>query len=81
MRNATKGIKGINTDVPASEFSANLQEAGYTAIETMGKNGPVTVLQNGRGSTYTIYTRTSTGNAGVQYIGLDGQVVKYNLGN
>jgi hypothetical protein len=74
------GLKGINTNVTAEEFSGNLQSNGYTATTTTGSNGPVTVLQNGQGSTYTIHTRTSTGASGVQYTGPNGQVLKYNLG-
>jgi RHS repeat-associated protein len=73
------GLKAINTDVTADEFAANLQANGYAAKTTMGNNGPVTVLNNGQGSTYTIYTRTSTGGSGVQYIGPNGQFLKYNL--
>ena len=74
------GLKGINTNVTADEFSANLQSNGYTATTLTGSNGPVTVLQNGQGSTYTVYTRTSTGESGAQYIGPNGQVLNYNLG-
>lgn len=79
MLDTSGGLKGINTDVPADEFSANLQANGYTAKTMMGNNGPVTVLDNGQGSTYTVYTRTSTGESGAQYIGPNGQL-KYNLG-
>lgn len=80
LYDATGGLKGLNTDVTADEFSANLQANGYSATETMGTNGPVTVLQNGQGSTWTIYTRSSTGDMGAQFIGPNGQFLKYNLG-
>jgi len=80
VRDTSGGLKGINTDVTADEFSANLQANGYTARTTMGNNGPVTILNNGQGSTYTVYTRTSTGESGAQYIGPNGQFLKYNLG-
>jgi filamentous hemagglutinin len=80
LYDATGGLKGLNTNLTADEFSANLQANGYTATGTTGTNGSVTVLQNGRGSTYTIYTRSSTGDMGAQYIGPNGQFLKYNLG-
>lgn len=80
LYDATGGLKGLSTDVTADEFSANLQANGYSATETMGTNGPVTVLQNGQGSTWTIYTRSSTGDMGAQFIGPNGQFLKYNLG-
>jgi RHS repeat-associated protein len=73
------GLKGINTNVTADEFSANLQANGYGATNTMGSNGPVTVLTDAEGSTYTTYTRTSTDASGAQYTGPDGQFLKYNL--
>jgi filamentous hemagglutinin len=74
------GMKGINTDVTAGEFSSTLQSNGYTATNSLGGNGPVSVLQNGD-STYTIYTRTSTGSSGASYVGPAGQTAKFNLGN
>jgi RHS repeat-associated protein len=74
------GFKGINTNVSADEFIDNLRQNGYTGTTSSGKNGPVTVLQNGEGSTCTVYTRTSTGSSGAQYSGPDGQLNKYNLG-
>jgi RHS repeat-associated protein len=80
LYDSTGGLKGLNTNVTADEFSANLQANGYTAAETTGKNGSVTVLQNGQGSTWTIYTRSSTGDMGAQFIGPNGQFLKYNLG-
>jgi hypothetical protein len=79
-RDTSGGLKGVNTNVSASDFAANLEANGYTATTTNGTNGPVTILQNGQGSTYTIYTRSSTGVSGAQYIGPNGQIVKFNLG-
>jgi RHS repeat-associated protein len=72
------GLKGIVTDVTSSDFIANLKANGYTERTAMGKNGPVTILENGQGSTYTVYTRKSTKWAGVQYVGPNG-LLKYNL--
>ena len=80
LYDATGGLKGLNTNVTGNEFSANLQANGYTATQTTGANGPVTVLRNGQGSTWTIYTRSSTGDTGAQFIGPNGQFLKYNLG-
>lgn len=71
------GLKGIKTDVTANEFSANLKANGYTARTY--PNG-TTVLNNGKGSEYSIYTRTSTGQSGAEYKGPNGQFLKYNLG-
>jgi len=72
------GLKGVNTDVTPAEFGASLQSNGYTATTTAGTNGSVTVYQNGT-STYTVYTRSSTGQSGAQYIGPNG-MIKFNLG-
>jgi RHS repeat-associated protein len=80
LRDASAGLKAINTNVTADEFSATLQANGYTATTKLGSNGPVTVLQNANGSTYTVYTRSSTGASGAQYIAPDGTLLKYNLG-
>lgn len=74
---ASGGLKGIKTDVTAEEFSANLQANGYTA--RTAQNG-ATILENGQGSTYSIYTRTSTGQSGAEYFGPNGQSLKFNLG-
>jgi RHS repeat-associated protein len=79
-RDTSGGFKGINTNVTADEFSGTLQSNGYTATSTTGSNGSVTVLQNGQGSTYSVYTRTSNQQSGAQYIGPSGQMLKYNLG-
>lgn len=78
MRDAAGGQKGVNTNLTAEEFIGNLQASGFSAQSTMGSNGAVTVLQNGQGVTYTVYTRSSTGQSGVQYIGPSGKV-KFNL--
>ncbi|WP_162878045.1 DUF637 domain-containing protein, partial [Trinickia diaoshuihuensis] len=69
----------VRTDVTASQFQANLIANGYS-VQNQGTstNGAFTVLSDGT-STYTIYTRTSTGAAGVQYVGPNGSV-KFSLG-
>ncbi len=77
---AAGGLKGLRTNLSAPEFISNLKSNGYTATERMGTNGPVTVLQNGNGSTWTIYTRRSTREVGAEFFGPNGQRVKYNLG-
>jgi hypothetical protein len=82
LYSSTGGFKGLATDLSADEFSANLQANGFTATQTTGSNGSVTVLDNGQGSTYTVYTRSSTGVSGVQYIGPNFSInglIKYNL--
>ena len=79
---ATGGFKGLATNLSADEFSANLQANGFTATQIMGTNGSVTVLDNGQGSIYTVYTRSSTEVSGAQYIGPNFSInglVKYNL--
>ncbi|MDR5734768.1 hypothetical protein QCE47_20870 [Caballeronia sp. LZ025] len=69
----------VDTDVSAEQFSVNLMSNGYK-VNSQGtnKNGDFTVLSNGT-STYTIYTRSSTGEAGGQYFGPGGGSVKFNL--
>ncbi|MGC4029458.1 MAG: RHS repeat-associated core domain-containing protein [Steroidobacteraceae bacterium] len=79
LYDATGGLKGLRTNLSGPEFVSNLKASGYTATERVGTNGPVTVLQNGNGSTWTVYTRTSTGDAGAEFFGANGQHVKYNL--
>lgn len=74
------GLKGIQTDVTASEFISNLEANGFTSTVKTGTNGSVTILQNGNGSTYTVYTRSSTASSGAQYFGPNGKIIKYNLG-
>jgi RHS repeat-associated protein len=79
-RDARGGPKGINTNVTPDDFIKNLQSNGYVASSRAGDNGPVTVLQNDSGSTWTVYTRNSTGESGAQYVGPNGQFLKFNLG-
>jgi len=70
----------VQTNVTAQEFQSNLSSNGYSVVkQTAGTNGPVTILNNG-GSTYTTYTRTSTGASGAQYVGPDGASIKFSLG-
>ena len=70
----------VQTNVTKTDFQANLLQNGYNIVkQTNGSNGPVTILSNGQ-STYTIYTRTSTGQSGAQYFGPDGNSVKFSLG-
>ncbi|MEN3931815.1 hypothetical protein WJT86_12240, partial [Microvirga sp. W0021] len=79
---ATKGssILNISTNVTASEFQANLLANGYSIIGNgISKNGANVQLSNGI-STYSIYTRTSTGSSGAQYWGPGGQEIKFSLG-
>ncbi|HEX7079783.1 MAG TPA: hypothetical protein VF329_02070 [Gammaproteobacteria bacterium] len=48
------------TNLTAREFQANLLSNGYRVLrQTMGSNGPVTILTN-REKTYTIYTGCSS---------------------
>ncbi|WP_231663616.1 DUF637 domain-containing protein, partial [Ralstonia solanacearum] len=69
----------VETDVTAQQFQANLMSNGYSVMnQGTGKNGAFTVLSNGT-STYTIYTRSSTGAAGVQYFGPGGKSAKFSL--
>jgi hypothetical protein len=74
-------VSNIATDVTAQEFSANLISNGYQVTqETVGPNGPVTVLSNGV-TTYNIYTATSTGASSAQVIHAAGQTLsKIRLG-
>lgn len=57
----------------------NLQSNGYQIrkVESSQKNGTRTVLSNGA-STYTVYTRSSTGESGAHYFGPEGQA-KFTL--
>jgi hypothetical protein len=60
-----KGSRYVNlaAKLTAREFQANLVSNGFKIVrQTVGSNGPVTVLSNGQ-KTYTIYTATSTGSA------------------
>jgi hypothetical protein len=82
-REVTKaGSRQVNraTDVTAADFKSNLISSGYKVInESLGKNGPVTVVSDGA-KTYTIYTRSSTGAPGAQLTNTAGEIiVKINL--
>jgi len=69
----------IKTQVTAKQFELNLIQNGFGVARTgVGKNGDFTVLSNGS-STYTIYSRTSTGTTGAHYIGPSGQQLKFTL--
>ncbi|PRA75564.1 hypothetical protein CQ054_22885, partial [Ochrobactrum sp. MYb29] len=76
-----KGAKqpNVKTDVTADQFKNNLISNGYKVVSSgTSKNGSFTVLS--RGSTrYTIYTRSSTGGNGAQYVGPDGRTIKFSL--
>ncbi|MCT7313270.1 hemagglutinin [Ralstonia sp. CHL-2022] len=76
----SQGSKYVNvtTNLTATEFQANLVANGYSVTsQGTGKNGDYTVLQKGS-STYTLYTRSSTGQAGAQFFGPSGSV-KFSL--
>jgi filamentous hemagglutinin len=69
----------VQTDVTAEQFQSNLMSNGYSVTsQGTGKNGAFTVLSDGS-STYTVYTRSSTGSAGAQYFGPGGASVKFSL--
>jgi RHS repeat-associated protein len=71
------GARYANTAVKMTPqtFQANLISNGYRVIrESMGPNGPVTILSNGS-KTYTIYTSTSTGAASVQVTNAAGEIL------
>jgi hypothetical protein len=74
-------VTNIATDVTAGDAAANLLANGYEVVQqTVGPNGPVTVLSNGV-NTYNIYTATSTGASSMQVINAAGQtLVKIRLG-
>jgi hypothetical protein len=77
-----KGARILNrdTDVTATEFVANLVGEGFNVVkQTIGTNGPVTILSNGQ-TTYTIYTATSTGSASAQVVVNGSVVLKIRLG-
>jgi len=75
---ARSELANFETNVTAAEFEANLIANGYNVVK-QGEGGAATVLSNGE-STYTLYTRTSTGEAGAQFFGPGGSSVKYSLG-
>jgi hypothetical protein len=66
----------VQTNVGAQEFQSNLLANGYNIVK---QTDGATILTNGT-STYTIYTRTSTGLPGAQFFGGDGSIVKFSLG-
>ena len=65
----------VQTNVGAQEFQSTLISNGFS-IQTTGESA--TILSNGE-STYTIYTRASTGLPGAQFFG-DGGSIKFSLG-
>jgi filamentous hemagglutinin len=69
----------VQTNVTAEQFESTLVSNGYSVSnQGTNKNGPFTVLDN-LTSTYTIYTRTATGEVGAQYFGLGGVSAKFSL--
>ncbi|ANB16711.1 RHS repeat domain-containing protein [Dokdonella koreensis] len=65
----------IAAKLTPEDFQANLISNGYNVIgETVGSNGPVTILSNGA-KTYTIYTGTSTGAASAQVTNAAGEIL------
>ena len=70
----------VRTNVTASQFQSNLTSNGYSVTgQGTNANGTYTILGNGT-STYTIYMRSSTGEAGAQYFGPNGASAKFSLG-
>jgi hypothetical protein len=66
----------FGTNVTSDEFKSALMLNGY---QITSQSGSATVLSDGE-SLYTIYTRTSTGQAGAQYWGPNGIILKFSLG-
>jgi RHS repeat-associated protein len=65
----------IAAKTTAKEFQSNLLSNGYKVVkQTVGPNGPVSILSNGQ-KTYAIYTATSTGAASAQVINAAGQTI------
>lgn len=81
ITSAGASVTNVATDVTATEFQANLIASGFKVVtQTVGSNGPVTVLTNGQTS-YTIYIATSTGGASAQVTDAAGQILaKIRLG-
>ncbi|MHB8884746.1 MAG: RHS repeat-associated core domain-containing protein [Methylovirgula sp.] len=75
ITNAGSQYLNVQTDVGAQEFQSNLLSNGYNVVN---QTPTATVLSNGT-DTYTIYTRTSTGQPGAQFFGGNGSIVKYSL--
>ncbi|MFM0420057.1 hypothetical protein [Paraburkholderia aromaticivorans] len=67
---------GVRGDAETAVFRCGFEFFG--ASQGTNKNGAFTVLNNGS-STYTIYTRSSTGAAGAQYFGPAGTSGKFSL--
>ncbi|WP_459252343.1 DUF637 domain-containing protein [Paraburkholderia xenovorans] len=79
ITNAGSEYLNVKTNVTADQFESNLISNGYSVTnQGTNKNGSFTVLNNGT-STYTIYTRTTTGQAGGQYFGPGGVSAKFSL--
>jgi filamentous hemagglutinin len=73
-------VLNVQTNVTAQDFQSTLIDNGYYVTrQDIGTNGSFTVMSNGSGSTYTIYTRTSTAQVGAQYLGPTGTSTKFNL--
>ncbi|TCG09429.1 hypothetical protein BZM27_05615 [Paraburkholderia steynii] len=71
--------QNVETNLTPEQFKSNLISNGYNVTnQGTGKNGDFTVLSNGT-STYTVYGRTSTGSAGAQYFGPNGNSVKFSF--
>jgi RHS repeat-associated protein len=66
----------VQTNVTAQEFTSNLLANGYSISEM---SGGVKILNSGS-STYTLYSRTSTGLPGAQYFAPNGNSIKFSLG-
>ena len=70
----------VATNVTAADAQANLLSNGYSIVkQTMGSNGPVTILSNGQ-NVYTIYTATSTGASSLQLSAGGPALLKVRLG-
>jgi RHS repeat-associated protein len=72
-----KGSRYTNlaVDLSAAKFQSNLLSNGYKIVQqTVGSNGPVTVLSNGE-KTYTIYVATSTGAESAQVTNAAGEIL------
>lgn len=74
-------VSNVLTNVSRDDFEANLIDSGFTLTGVSTKaNGPVFVLGKGT-SSYTTYTRTSTGEFGALFFNEDtGVKVKFLLG-
>ena len=77
------GVTNISTDATPQSMQDALISNGFNQInQSSGSNGPVTVLTNADGSSYTFYTATSTGATSAQVTDSGGNVIaKIRLGN